>query len=178
MNYKILESNKIAIFGWPATGKTTLGQLLSRKLGIKLYSLDIIRWKYSENGIKNNERFLKDYKNIIKKDKWIIEGNALDYIDSRLEKADLLIFFESNIEKCIKNYTTREIKVKRKLEQRKNFDNKKTIKNIQDWIENRYSKKIEKLRPKLINYKDKLIIVHNYKELDKLIENFNEHKDG
>ena len=34
-------------------------------------------------------------------------------------------------------------------------DNKKTIKNIQDWIENRYSKKIEKLRPKLINYKDK-----------------------
>ncbi len=57
-------------------------------------------------------------------------------------------------------------------------DNKKTIKNIQDWIENRYSKKIEKLRPKLINYKDKLIIVHNYKELDKLIENFNEHKDG
>ena len=112
----LLESNKIAIFGWPATGKTTLGQLLSRKLGIKLYSLDIIRWKYSENGIKNNERFLKDYKNIIKKDKWIIEGNALDYIDSRLEKADLLIFFESNIEECIKNYTTREIKVKRKLE--------------------------------------------------------------
>ncbi len=53
-----------------------------------------------------------------------------------------------------------------------------SLKNIQDWIENRYSKKIEKLRPKLINYKDKLIIVHNYKELDKLIENFNEHKDG
>lgn len=166
--------NKIAIFGWPATGKSTLGEVLSNKLDIELYSLDLIRWKYSENGVKNDDKFLKDYNEIIKQDKWIIEGNALDFIDSRLEQADLLIFFDSTADKCIKNYIERENKIILNVEKRKKFDCNKTTGNMINWIKDRYEKKIELLRPKLINYNNKLVIINNYDELNFFIESFSD----
>lgn len=166
--------NKIAIFGWPATGKSTLGEVLSNKLDIELYSLDLIRWKYSENGVKNDDKFLKDYNVIIKQDKWIIEGNALDFIDSRLEQADLLIFFDSTADKCIKNYIERENKIILNVEKRKKFDCNKTTGNMINWIKDRYAKKIELLRPKLIKYNNKLVIINNYDELNFFIESFSD----
>lgn len=61
-------SKKIAIFGWPASGKSTFGKFLSSKLNIELYSLDIIRWKYSHQGVKDDNSFLNDYGKILKKD--------------------------------------------------------------------------------------------------------------
>ncbi len=165
----LLFSRKIAIFGWPASGKSTLGNFLSQKLKIKLYSLDEIRYKYSTDGIKDDNKFLNEYEKILGKEKWIIEGNALDWIDSRLEQAEILIFFDSTIEKCIENYKNRESKIKSGEEERLNFDNSKTSSDITDWIENRYSRKIEKLKPNLNKYNNKLVIINNYEELNDII---------
>lgn len=172
MNFinNLLLSKKIAIFGWPASGKSTFGNFLSNKLNIKLYSLDEIRWKYSKDGIKDDNQFLNEYYKILEKEKWIIEGNALDWIDSRLEQADILIFFDSTIEKCIENYNNRENKVQSGKEERLNFDVSKTSHDIINWIENRYSKKIEKLKPNLNKYSNKLITVNNYEELNNIIK--------
>lgn len=165
----LLFSRKIAIFGWPASGKSTFGNFLKNRLNIELYSLDEIRWKYSKNGIKDDNKFLKEYEGILEKEKWIIEGNALDWIDSRLEQADILIFFDSTIEKCIENYKNREVKIKSGEEERLNFDTSKTSNDIIDWIENRYSKKIEKLRSNLNKYNNKLVIINDYEELNDII---------
>lgn len=165
----LLFSKKIAIFGWPASGKSTFGKFLSNKLNIELYSLDEIRWKYSKDGIKDDNKFLKEYENILEKETWIIEGNALNWIDSRLEQADILIFFDSTIKKCIENYQHRENKIKLGQEERLNFDNSKTSHDIINWIENRYARKIKRLKPKLNKYTNKLIIINNYEELDDII---------
>ncbi len=166
---KLLLAKKVAIFGWPATGKSTLGNYLNNKLNVELYSLDEIRWKYSKDSIKDNNKFLIEYENILTKEKWIIEGNALDWIDSRLEQADILIFFDSTIERCIENYQNRENKVKLGKEERLHFDTSKTTSDTIAWIEDRYSKKIEKLKPKLKEYSNKLITVNDYKELDDML---------
>lgn len=169
----LLFLKKIAIFGWPASGKSTFGNFLSQKLKIKLYSLDEIRYKYSIDGIKDNNKFLNEYEKILEKEKWIIEGNALDYIESRLEQADILIFFDSTIEKCIENYKNRERKIKFGEEERLNFDILKTSNDIINWIENRYSKKIEKLKPDLSKYNNKLVIINNYEELNDIMKKIN-----
>lgn len=166
----LLSSKKIAIFGWPATGKSTFGKYISNTLNIELYSLDIIRWKYSENGVKDEGKFLDDYDDILKKEEWIIEGNALDWIDSRLEQADILIFFDSTIDKCIENYNKRESKVQNGEEERLYFDLSKSTNDMIEWIKNRYSKKIEKLRPKLNNYVEKLIVINDFDELNEMIK--------
>ncbi len=170
---KLYFSKKIAIFGWPASGKSTFGNFISNKLNIELYSLDIIRWKYSNEGIKDDNKFLNEYEKILKKDKWIIEGNALDWIDSRLENSDILIFFDSTIDKCIENCNNRDRKVKLGEEERLNSDSSKEKEDIIEWIKNKYSKKIDKLKPILNKYKDKLIIINNYEELNDIIEKIN-----
>lgn len=169
----LLESKKVAIFGWPASGKSTFGKIISEKLNIELYSLDIIRFKYSNDGIKDNDKFLKEYNNILKKSSWIIEGNALDFIDSRLEQSDILIFFDSTTDKCIENYYNREENIKLGKEKRLNFDETKSNYDMVKWIKNRYSKKIDKLRITLDKYKYKLIIINNYDELNGMIEKIN-----
>ncbi len=171
-NYNILNHKKIAIFGWPATGKSTLSNILSLKLNIPCYSLDDLRWKNFKNNQKDDNAFLKEYNKIIVKDEWIIEGNALDWIDSRLENADLLIFFESDIDTCINNFIQREERIKSNKESRKAFSQKVDI-SIEDninWIRNRYSKKIDKLRIVLLDYKDKLLVIKNYDELTDIIK--------
>lgn len=170
----LLFSKKIAIFGWPASGKSTFGKFLSQKLRIELYALDEIRWKYSTDGIKDDNKFLNEYEKILEKERWIIEGNALDWIDSRLEQADILIFFDSTIERCIENYKNRENKIKSGEEKRLNFNTSKNSNDIIDWIEKRYSKKVEKLRPNLNKYNNKLIIINNYEELNDIIEKADE----
>ena len=163
---------RIALFGFPASGKSTFAKILNEKYNIPVYSLDLIRWKNVKNGEKDEEYFVKEYEKIINLDEWIIEGNALDYIDSRLEKSDILYFFDTGVEDCINNYIKREENVKNG-EERLAFDTKMTSDNTIEWIKTRYAKKIEKLKIKLENYKDKLIIIHNYDELNNEIEKLN-----
>lgn len=168
---KILNCHKIAVFGWPATGKSTLSEKLSNALNIHHYSLDVLRWDNYVDGEKNDEAFLLEYSEILKKEKWIIDGNALDWIDSRLESADMLIFFESTIENCINNYCNRELKITNKQETRKSFNEEKKKSNEEtvNWIKNRYARKVDYLRIKLLDYKDKLVIINNYNELDQFL---------
>lgn len=168
----ILNSKKIAIFGWPATGKSTFANQLSKITKIPVYSLDILRWNNSINGKKDNEQFLSEYNKLLKREKWIIEGNALDWILPRLEQSDLLIFFDSTIDKSINNFISREQRIKNNIEKRKNFEVEKSISNEEtiDWIKNRYSKKIDKLKLILKDYENKLIIVKDYKEVDLLLK--------
>ena len=163
---------RIALFGFPASGKSTFAKILNEKYNIPVYSLDLIRWKNVKNGEKDEEYFVKEYEKIINLDEWIIEGNALDYIDSRLEKSDVLYFFDTGVADCINNYIKREENVKNG-EERLAFDTKMTSDNTIEWIKTRYAKKIEKLKIKLENYKDKLIIIHNYDELNNEIEKLN-----
>lgn len=123
----------------------------------------------------NDGLFLENYKKILEYDKWIIEGNALDWIDDRLEKADILIFFESDIKTSINNFILREEKINKSEELRKSFDERITqpLEKTIEWIKNRYSKKIEKIRIKLKNYEKKLIVIANYEELNKIINELN-----
>lgn len=168
MTDKLLISNRIAIFGWPATGKSTLAELLKEKLNLPLFSLDNLRWKGLNNGKKDDEAFLAEYNKILTKNKWIIEGNALDWIDSSLNLSDTLIFFDSSPEQSVKNYLDRQQKVKSGKEKRVGLNLDLNIDNTTEWIKTRYANKIVNLRPKLQQYKDKLIVIQNFDELEKI----------
>ena len=168
---KILEAKKIAIFGWPATGKSTFGKYLSELSEIPLYPLDLLRWNNMKGNQKDDEQFLVEYNKILSKDEWIIEGNALDWISSRLEQADMLFFFESTTEKCIDNYKLRQQNIENGIEKRINFVKEdKPMEETINWIKNRYSKKIDALRLQLKDYDDKLIIINDYEDLDKILK--------
>lgn len=88
---------KIAVFGKPANGKSTLSKRLALALGIRLYSLDSIL--YEANGKEvDRAKYEAAHKSIISSDEWLVEGfGPLDSLNSfykRLEAADTLIYID------------------------------------------------------------------------------------
>lgn len=90
---------KILIVGSPGSGKTTFARKLQNTLSIPLYHLDDYYW------LANWERpTWKEWENIVTnlttKPEWIIEGNHYSTFESRLQKADITIFFDIPTWKC------------------------------------------------------------------------------
>lgn len=88
---------KVAIFGKPGSGKSTLSKKLSLATGIKLYALDSILYK--ENGDQvDRMTYDQAHDTILSSEAWIIEGfGPLDSLASfyrRLEEADTLVYIE------------------------------------------------------------------------------------
>jgi len=85
---------RIAIFGKPGGGKSTLAEQLSETLELPLCALDLI--EYKKNGEKIPiEEYEKLHNEIINSDKWVIEGFGYrQSFWSRLELADTLIYVD------------------------------------------------------------------------------------
>lgn len=88
---------KVAVFGKPANGKSTLSKKLALATGIKLYALDSILYK--PNGEEVSRKIYEGiHERVISSEEWIIEGfgplNSMDSFNKRLEAADTLIYIE------------------------------------------------------------------------------------
>lgn len=88
---------KVAIFGKPANGKSTLGKKLALSTGIELYALDSILYQPSGEEI-SRETYNAKHAEILAHDEWIIEGfaplSAVSSFFERLETADTLIYLD------------------------------------------------------------------------------------
>jgi len=88
---------KIAVFGKPANGKSTLSKKLAAATGIELHTLDSILYKKNGDEV-DREIYNEIHESILTSEAWIIEGfgpmDSLDSFNKRLEKADTLIYIE------------------------------------------------------------------------------------
>lgn len=101
---------RIMIFGFSGSGKSTLAKILGEKFGIKPVHLDSIHWLPGWKEMPKDEMRNK-VGEIIKKDKWIIEGNYFYSCgEERMKRADMVIFLDFNRFLClyrvIKRYFT------------------------------------------------------------------------
>ena len=83
---------KIAVFGKPGGGKSTLSKRLATVTDINLYPLDSI--VYRPNGeLVEREIFDREHAQILASEKWIIDGfGPLASFYKRLDEADTLIY--------------------------------------------------------------------------------------
>lgn len=86
--------NKIAVFGKPGSGKSTLSKSLAAATGIALYQLDSIAYKPSGE-LVDRETFNQAHQEILSSEQWIIDGfGPMDAFNQRLESADTLIYID------------------------------------------------------------------------------------
>lgn len=85
---------KIAVFGKPGSGKSTLSKNLASATGIPLHPLDSI--VYKKNGdMVDRKTYDREHGNILSSDSWIIDGfGPIDSFYNRLNVADTLIYIE------------------------------------------------------------------------------------
>lgn len=85
---------KIAVFGKPGSGKSTLSKNLASAIGIQLHPLDSI--VYKKNGdMVDRKTYDREHGNILSSDSWIIDGfGPIESFNKRLDVADTLIYIE------------------------------------------------------------------------------------
>jgi adenylate kinase family enzyme len=85
---------RIAVFGKPGSGKSTLSKSLASATGIPLHQLDSIVYKHNGD-LVDRDTYDKAHGNILASESWIIDGfGPLPSFNKRLDVADTLIYID------------------------------------------------------------------------------------
>ncbi|TXR98488.1 DNA topology modulation protein [Bacillus sp. SH7-1] len=91
---------KIILIGSGGSGKSTLAKELGNKLNIKVHHLDALFWKPNWEGVpKEEQRVVQN--ELVKGEKWIIDGNYGGTMDIRMNAADTIIFLDIHRTICV-----------------------------------------------------------------------------
>ena len=84
---------RVCVVGSGGAGKSTFSQKLSNKINVPVFHLDKIFWKdyWVE---REKDEYAQMHAKWIEHDKWIIDGNGYSFIDSRLKRADTIVFLD------------------------------------------------------------------------------------
>ncbi len=91
---------KIIIIGSPGSGKSTFARKLRDITNLPLYYLDMLWHKKDRTNI-SREEFDEKLEEILKKDKWIIDGNYQRTIEMRLKECDTVFLMDYPLEVCL-----------------------------------------------------------------------------
>ena len=103
--------NKIIVIGCPGSGKSTFSKELHNKTGIPLFHLDMMFWNADKTTVEKSV-FRKRLLNILKLDKWIIDGNYQSTMESRLRECDTVFFLDYSLETCLEGVRVRRGKAR------------------------------------------------------------------
>lgn len=85
---------RVAVFGKPGGGKSTLSRNLSVKTGIKYIALDLIEYKQNGERITSEEYSCK-HADLIDAENWIVDGlGTLESFWLRIDAADTLVYID------------------------------------------------------------------------------------
>ncbi|TFH89746.1 adenylate kinase [Vibrio ouci] len=85
---------KVAVFGKPGSGKSTVSKALASALGLPLHQLDSIVYKPNGEFVARKE-FDAIHNDILRSDTWVIDGlGPITSFNERLAAADTLIYID------------------------------------------------------------------------------------
>lgn len=91
---------KIIIIGSPGAGKSTFARKLRDVTGLPLYYLDML-WHTPKRIHISREEFDARLDQIIKSDRWIIDGNYQRTLEVRLKACDTVFLMDFPLELCL-----------------------------------------------------------------------------
>jgi adenylate kinase family enzyme len=99
---------RILIIGRSGAGKTTFTDKLGKALGREVIHLDNLFWKPGWVRAYNTEEWEKKVQELIQKNEWILDGNYHNTLEMRLQRADVVIFFDINPFQALANALKRK----------------------------------------------------------------------
>ena len=103
----MFDYKRIIVIGCSGGGKSTFSKKLAELTGLPLYHLDNIYWQPDTSHLERPE-FIKRQKEIMKTERWIIDGNYGKTIKYRVKECDLAFFFDIPAEVCIEGVLSRD----------------------------------------------------------------------
>lgn len=171
ISLKYSNAKKIHIIGSVGSGKTTLARSLSSKLNVPLYELDNVVWKRSKSGDIRRSTEERDVylRNILNLDTWIIEGVHHKWVLQSFQKADLIIFLDTNYSKRMFRIIKRYILQKLGLEKAHYKPTFKMFKKMFGW-NSQFEKECKPEILKALNtHSEKVIFLKDNGEIEKHI---------
>ena len=85
---------KVAVFGKPGGGKSTLGRQIAAAADLPLYQLDLVQ--FAAGGAKvPDEEFLRQHSAILAQERWVVDGfGTPQAFEAMLRAADVLVYVE------------------------------------------------------------------------------------
>ena len=91
---------KVIVIGCPGAGKSTFARKLRDATNLPLYYLDML-WHKEDKSTISREEFDIKLNDVVKKDKWIIDGNYLRTLEMRLKECDTVFLLDYPLEVCL-----------------------------------------------------------------------------
>lgn len=97
---------KVIVIGSPGAGKSTFARKLRDVTGLPLYYLDML-WHRPDRTTISREEFDAKLKDILMRDKWIIDGNFNRTLKMRLKYCDTVFLLDFPVEVCLSGVESR-----------------------------------------------------------------------
>ena len=91
---------KVIVIGCPGGGKSTFARKLRERTGLPLYYLDML-WHKPDGTNIAREEFDSRLEELVKGERWIIDGNYLRTLEMRLKACDTVFLLDYPLEVCL-----------------------------------------------------------------------------
>lgn len=102
---------KVIVIGCPGAGKSTFSKKLHQLTDLPLFHLDLLYWN-SDRTTVSKVVFIERLNNVLKLDRWIIDGNYGSTIELRMKECDTVFFLDFPVEVCLDGVKQRQGKAR------------------------------------------------------------------
>ena len=97
---------KVIVIGCPGAGKSTFARQLREATGLPLYYLDML-WHRPDRTNLPREEFDARLEELLREERWIIDGNYNRTLERRLQACDTVFFLDLPVETCLEGAQAR-----------------------------------------------------------------------
>ena len=160
---------KIIVIGCPGSGKSTFSRKLSEKINIPVYHLDNLYWNPDKTTV-SSEIFDQRLSEVMKKDRWIIDGNFSRTLEVRLSECDTVFFLDLPTDVCINGIEVRKGKPRPDMPW---IENGESDEDFLSFVKEYNKESRPRVLALLRQYADRRIVVfHSHDEIDEFCRSF------
>ncbi len=98
--------HKVLIIGCSGAGKSTFARRLGAVTGLPVYHLDLV-WHKADKTTVTKEEFDRRLKEILGREKWIVDGDYQRTLETRLRVCEAVMFLDFPLEVCLAGIRSR-----------------------------------------------------------------------